>query len=93
MKTYKAKSGVFSERVYYELREMENICLDALESVELLPAYPSPIRIERFLERYFYVSPKYQDLPDGVLGYTEFGANGVENIIIAESLDSDDTEQ
>lgn len=89
MKTYKAKSGIFDERVWYEHTEMENICLDALRSVDLLPPTPSPIRIDRFLKKKFGVDAEYIALPDGVLGFTEFGENGVERIVIAQSLDLD----
>lgn len=89
MKTYKAKSGIFDERVWYDHTEMENICLDALRSVALLPDTPSPIRIDRFLKKKFGVDAEYVDLPNGVLGFTEFGEKGVEKIVIAQSLDLD----
>lgn len=89
MKTYKAKSGIFDERVWYEHSEMENICLNALRSVDLLPDSPAPIRIDRFLKKKFGVDAEYENLPDGVLGYTEFGEKGVEKIVIAQSLDID----
>lgn len=89
MKIYKAKSGIFDERVWYEHCEMENICLDALRSVDLLPNSPSPIRIDRFLKKKFGVDAEYKDLSNGVLGFTEFGDKGVERIVIAESLDLD----
>lgn len=68
---------------------MEHICLDALRAADLCPASPSPIRIDRFAEKYFRLSLKYEDLPDGVIGFTRFGKNGVEDIVIARSLDND----
>lgn len=89
MKTYKAKSGIFDERVWYDQAEMEKICLDALSLVDLLPDSPSPIRIDRFLKKKFGVDATYDNLPNGVLGFTEFGDNGVERIVVAESLDLD----
>ncbi len=49
---------------------------------------PSAIRIERFIEKRFGVTPEYDDLPDGVLGYTRFGKNGVEAIVVAVALDA-----
>ena len=93
MKTYKAKRGPFNERPYYELKDVETICLDELRAVGLYPKTPSPIRIERFLEKRFEVTPHYDDLPDGVLGFTVFGADGVEEIVIARSLDEDGSQQ
>ncbi len=68
---------------------MENICLDALRSVELLPPSPAPIRIDRFLKKKFGVDAEYENLDESVLGFTEFGEKGVERIVIAESLDLD----
>src|SRR5687768_8813444 len=89
MNTYRAKSGIFDWRVYYELTEMENICVDALESVGLLPSLPSPIRIDRFIKKKFGINAEYEDLEDGTLGYTKFGRSGVERIIVAKKLDLD----
>lgn len=89
MKTYRAKTGIFDKRIWYDPAEMEKICLDALRSVDLLPDSPSPIRIDRFLNKQFGVDAEYKNLPDGILGFTEFGDKGVERIVIAESLDLD----
>lgn len=89
MNTYKAKSGIFDERVWYKHSEMEKICLNALRSVDLLSSSPSPTRIDRFIEKRFNIVPKYEHLTDGVLGFTKFGENGVESIVIAKALDLD----
>ena len=87
MRTYRTRSGPFSERPYYKDLEIENMCLDELRAVELMPTTPSPVRIERFIEKRFGVSPAYEDLADGILGFTKFGPTGVQEIIVARSLD------
>lgn len=86
MKSYRSLSGPFFERPYYELTEIEQICSDELHKFNLLPSVPEPIRIERFIEKRFKVTPFYEDLPDGVLGYTKFGPKGVHAIGISRAL-------
>lgn len=92
MKTYWARKGAFGERPYYAVDEIEAICLEALKAVGLYPAEPMPIRIDRFIEKRFRVHPAYEEMPEGVLGYTRFGQNGVEEIVIAQSLAEERTE-
>jgi hypothetical protein len=89
MKTYKQKGGPFTERPYFELDDIEITCAQELRALGLLPAEPSPIRIERFIEKRFSLSPVYEDLPDGVLGYSRFGPKGVEAIVISRALADD----
>jgi len=89
MKTFRAKSGPFAEQPYYKDDEIESICLNELRSVALLPATPERIRIDRFIEKRFSVTPQYEDLTDGVLGLTTFGAKGVQEIVVARALDDE----
>jgi hypothetical protein len=89
MKTYKQKGGPFTERPYFELDDIEITCAQELRSVDLLPTAPSPIRIERFIEKRFKISPVYEDLPEGVLGYSRFGPKGVEAIVVSRALADD----
>jgi hypothetical protein len=89
MKTFKQKGGPFRERPYFDLNDIEMICSDELRALNLLPTEPGPIRIERFIEKRFGVSPIYEDLPDGVLGYTEFGPKGVQAIVVSRTLAED----
>jgi hypothetical protein len=77
------------ERPFYEDREIEAICTDALREVGLLPTQPQAVRIDRFIEKRFGVVPTYEDLPDGVLGLTRFGKNGVREVVVAKALDDD----
>ena len=91
MKNFRPKSGPFEERPYYELHEIERMCEDALRQVDLLPTSPGPIRIDRFIEKRFGVTPVYEDLDGGVLGFTEFGPGGVQSVVVARTLDEEGT--
>jgi hypothetical protein len=86
MKNLKSKRGPFSERPHFELSEIEEMCTAELSSVGLYPASPQPIRIDRFIEKR-WKPPLYEDLPDGVLGFTKFGPRGVEAIVVSNALD------
>lgn len=86
MKTFKPRSGPFSERPYYSTDDIENICIEELSKVGLLPLEPAAVRIDRFIEKRF--GPHvYERLPDGVLGLTRFGAKGVQEIVIASHFE------
>jgi hypothetical protein len=89
MKTYRTKSGPFSERPHFQPAEIDRICDDELRKAGLFPADPQAIRIDRFVEKRFNVVPQYEDLPSGVLGYTRFGKKGVEAIVISAALDAE----
>jgi hypothetical protein len=86
MKTYRATSGPFAERPFYALKEIERICTEELLGVGLYPSRPEPVRVERFIEKRFHVSPAYEELPTGVLGYTRFNRDGVESIVVSRAL-------
>ncbi len=91
MKTFRSRGGEFSERPYYKDEEIESICLGELQSLDLLPGSPAPIRIDRFIEKRFNVSPEYEDLAEGILGLTVFGKKGIEAVIVARVLDAEGT--
>lgn len=91
MKTFRSKNKGLPERPYFKDEEIESICLTELQTVKLLPSSPGPIRIDRFIEKRFKVSHQYEDLPDGILGLTVFGENGVESVIVARALDEEGT--
>jgi hypothetical protein len=91
MRTSHSSSGPFIERPYFSTREIEDICADELRKAGLYPADPSPVRIERFLEKRFGVVPAYEDLPDGILGFTKFRPDGVEAIIVSRVLADEGT--
>ena len=86
MKTFRTNGGPFGERPFFEEEEMESIARDALRSVSLLPDTPAPVRIDRFIEKLFGVVPSYDDIGQGILGYTKFGANGAREVVISRAL-------
>jgi hypothetical protein len=90
MKSFKSRTGPFARQPFYESAELETICNDELLKLNLLPSEPSPIRIDRFIEKRF-VAPRYEELPPRILGFTKFGANGVEEIVIAKAFDQEGT--
>ena len=89
MKTFRTTSGPFSERPHFDPVEIDRMCVDELRKAGCLPMTPEPIRVDRFIEKRFNVVPEYDDLPDGVLGYTRFSKQGVEAIVVAKALDTD----
>lgn len=86
MRTTRSHAGPFSERPFYKDQEIEDMCEEALRVTGFLPDGPQPIRVERFITKRFGVTPDYASLPEGVLGYTEFGQNGVRAIYVNRSL-------
>jgi hypothetical protein len=91
MKTYRSPGSPFIERPFFSDPEIDQICEDALREVGILPRVPEAIRIERFIEKRFSVSPSYDDLPQGVLGYTNFSADGIESIHVSRALADEGT--
>jgi hypothetical protein len=86
MRTFKATSGPFQERPYYEAGDVERICTRELRDAGLYPEKPAAIRIDRFIEKRFKVTPTYEEMAESVLGWTKFGSMGVEAIVVARSL-------
>jgi hypothetical protein len=92
MKEFRTKEGPYPIRLIYETAEIDQICEDALRQCGHLPRSPQPIKIDRFLEKYFEVRVVYQDLGDGTIGCTAFNRHGrVTGFIISSALDADGT--
>src|SRR5580692_9352338 len=89
MKMFRSKSGPFSERPHFKPSEIDGICVDELRKEGLYPNSPEAVRLDRFVEKRFGVVPQYEDLPEGVLGFTKFTKKGVEAIVIAAALDAE----
>ena len=89
MKIIRSQSGPFAERPYFEASEFDSIAYDELRRVNLLRSDPGPTRIDRFIEKRFGVTPEFEELPDGILGFTKFGTSGAESIVISRSLSED----
>jgi hypothetical protein len=83
------RSGPSSKQPYFTPSQIDQICCDELRSEGLFPATPEAIRIDRFIEKRFRVSPQYEELPAGVLGFTRFGKNGVKAVVISAALDAE----
>jgi len=92
MRNFKATTGPFKNRPYYTQDEIEQTCLDELGAVELLPSDPTAIRIDRFIEKKFGISHRYEVLPINILGFSLFGSKGVEVIVVAQSLEEESTD-
>jgi hypothetical protein len=86
-------SGPFAFRLYFEdLGEIDKICLEALRSQSLLPSEPAPIRIERFVEKQFKASLRYEDLGPQHLGCIIFNSSGaVEALVVSRLLEEQNT--
>jgi hypothetical protein len=66
---------------------MERTATEELRALDLLPSSPQAIRIDRFVEKRFGNScVRYEPLEGGVLGYTQFGRQGVEAIVVSRAL-------
>jgi len=83
------RSGPSSKQPYFTPSQIDQICCDELRNESLLPNSPEAIRIDRFIEKRFRVSPQYEELPAGVLGFTRFGKNGVKAVVISSALDAE----
>lgn len=90
MKGYRQKGSPFGEGLFLKLDEIERTCTVELKGVGLLPGEPSPVRIERFIEKRWKIQVQYEDLPDGVLGLSRFGASGLEAVVVSRDLVEDD---
>ena len=93
MRKVPTPSGPFPFQLYFEdLGEIDEICLEALKRQSLLPSYPAPIRIERFVEKEFKTALRYEDLGPDNLGCTIFNSLGaVEAILVSRSLEEQNT--
>jgi IrrE N-terminal-like domain len=89
MQVRRASRGPFLKQPYFSDSDIDGMCLDELTRQNLLPKDPAPIRIDRFIEKRFGRAHGYADLPDGILGVTKFGSNGVQEIILATALEDD----
>jgi hypothetical protein len=88
MRSSRAKHGPFAERVHYALDEIDRICVEALRGVGCLPDLPSPIRIDRFIEKHFGCDIGYEDFGPGILGCTIFTPAGkVQAVLVSTNLD------
>ena len=91
MRTLRAHSGPFTERPFFPESEIERVCEAALTEAGYYPSEPSRVNIDRFIEKHFDVSPQFEDLPQGVLGYSCFDGDGMISMHIATALTDEGT--
>lgn len=89
MKTFRTPTG--AQRPYYTEKDVENMCEDALRAAGYYPVVPQAIKIDRFVEKYFKVSPIFEDMPAGVLGFSRFGDSGMVSMHVSQALAEEDT--
>lgn len=53
---------------------MELLCATALAEAGLLPEEPSPVRIDRFIEKHFRVEVRATEMQPGLMGAIRLGA-------------------
>lgn len=86
MKWYAGPEG--DQRIWYEFEEIELIAEDELRRAKLIPPASRPVTdLERFIEEHLKVKlDQYCDLPDGVLGISQFQARRSPTISISRGL-------
>lgn len=69
-------SGI-RQNLYFTEREIESMCVEALEKSGFMPDAPRPVDIECFVEAHFETSLDFgTTIEKGVLGYTFFSKTG-----------------
>src|SRR5438045_831977 len=92
MKEFISREGPYRRRLVYETTEIDQICEDALRTIQLLPATPQPIKIDLFLEKYFEVRVIYEDLGEEILACTVFNRLGaVTGFILSSRIEDKET--
>ncbi|MGH9631359.1 MAG: ImmA/IrrE family metallo-endopeptidase [Bryobacteraceae bacterium] len=89
MKPFRSASGSSARQPYFTPAQIDGMCIDELRKQGMYPSSPQAIRIDRFVEKRFGLVPQYENLPDGVLGYTRFSKTGVDGIVISAALDAE----
>jgi hypothetical protein len=74
--------GPFAQVIFLKRDEVDKMCEDALRQAKLLPADPSPIQIENFIEIHLGSRLDFgTDLGPDVLGFTFFSSKGKPEVI------------
>jgi len=80
--------GTFRWRLHYAAEEFECLTEQELKASDAFPSRPEPVNIDRYVEKRF-LTPRYERLRPGLLGFTEFGPSGPIDIVISSELASD----
>lgn len=86
MQWYPGPEG--DQRIWYEAEEIEQIATEQLRRAELMPTLNQPVTdVERLIEVHLRAElDLYADLPDGVLGLTDFPTQGAPKVSIDSAL-------
>lgn len=86
MQWYSGPEG--DQRIWYEPEDIEQIATEQLRRAELMPTLDDPVTdVERLIEVHLRAElDLYADLPDGVLGLTNFPARGAPKVLIDRAL-------
>ncbi|MGA8810707.1 MAG: hypothetical protein WB973_22770 [Thermoanaerobaculia bacterium] len=87
MRERRSSSG--APQLFFTEKDVEDICEEALRAQGYYPASPQRVNIDRFVEKRFNVSPQFEHMHPGVLGYSKFGPKGMVSMHISEALVSD----
>jgi hypothetical protein len=76
------------QRIWYESEDIEQIATEQLRRAKLLPTLTDPVTdVERLIEVHLRAElDLYADLPEGVLGLTDFPARGAPKVLIDSAL-------
>jgi hypothetical protein len=93
MKIIRTPGQGLGQRLIFDEHEFDLIGLQALRDAGCIPSIPGPVRIDRFVEKYFKLTLDYQDLGSGVLGATAFAKTGrVCGMAVAKALATEESQ-
>lgn len=78
-----------AQSLYFPPGKIERLCLEELRYAGLLPDQPSPVRIDRYIEKRYQITPDYRPLGAGILGATVFKDGQPADIYLSDALDQD----
>lgn len=86
MQWYSGPEG--DQRIWYESEDIEQIATEQLRRAVLMPTLDDPVTdVERLIEVHLHAElDLYAQLPDGVLGLTQFPARGAPKVLIDSAL-------
>lgn len=86
MQWYPGPEG--DQRIWYEPEDIEQIASEQLRRAELMPTLNDPVTdVERLIEGHLHAElDLYAELPDGVLGLTDFPVRGAPKVFIDSAL-------
>lgn len=90
--TRSTKPSPFSHLIYIKPGEINRMCEVELGKAGCLPNSPQPVDIELFIEKHFESSIDFNDIENGILGYTLFDKTGKPQLVgVSPSIDDGTT--